>query len=171
MSRLLWATVYLVAVFGAVLARSAHADLIVDVKPISAVGGATIDLTNNRVVVESAGAVITLGIYAQIIGNDQNTTNDGLLKLAGGIISSAPSGPVRGVVGTIGGVTLAPLFTGPLSQIGAQADLDGSGDLDWGSTNHNLVQAGSHQSVPQHPILFGIKRGKLHALSLHLPIR
>jgi len=132
MARPLVALGLILSVFGGVLLPSAQADLIIDIKPISAVGGATIDLINNRVIVESPGAVITFGIYANITGADAVTTNEGLVSCAGGILSTAPAAGVRGVVGTIGNVALATAYTASGSSPGLQNDLNGLGDLDWG---------------------------------------
>ena len=133
MLRPLVAVGLLFSVFGGVLLPFAQADLIIDIKPISAVGGATIDLVNNRVIVDSPGAVITLGIYANIIGSDADTTNDGLISLFGGILSSAPTVGVRGVIGTIGNVALHANFTGTGAVPGGPlTNRDGTGDLDWG---------------------------------------
>jgi len=136
MLRPLVAVGFLFSVFGGVLLPSAQADLIIDIKPISAVGGATIDLINNRVTVESAGAVITLGIYANTTGADGNTANDGITSFFGGILSTAAGAGTRGVVGTIGNVALASAYTASGSQVGAANDLNGSGDLDWGGLSH-----------------------------------
>ncbi len=136
MARLLVAAALVVCVVGALLAPAAYADLIIDIKPISAVGPATIDLINNRVTVEGPGAVITLGVYANILGADDVTTNDGLVQLAGGFLSTALGAGPRGVVGNIGNVALAAPYTGSGSQPGSPNNLDNSGDLDWGGLVH-----------------------------------
>ena len=116
-------------------APPADAELIVDLKVIGVSGSATVDPGSDgtRVFVTGPDAVITVGIFANIRGADGNFANEGLVSLAGGILSSAPAGEPRGVIGTIGSVARSAMYTALGSQDGAANDLDGGlGDLDWG---------------------------------------
>jgi hypothetical protein len=109
--------------------------LIIDVRAISATGGAIV-VNSKNVDVTSAtpGDVISFSIFALISGQDADPSNEGLLQCAGSFLSpnDALDGSVRGNL--LGTRTLL-VWNGPGSSNGMQANLDADGDLDLGSNN------------------------------------
>lgn len=88
--------------------------------------------------VSSVGQRIDFEVWATVTGNDSNNTNEGLQIAIGSLLSSNVAGGSAG--GTITAAVSSP-FTANGSSSGAQADLDGDGDLDVGS-NNNAKDAG-----------------------------
>jgi len=85
--------------------------------------------------VTKAGQQFDLQVWANVTGSDSNTHNDGLNAIMGSFTSPNVAGGSASV--NLSAEPLSP-FTGTASDPGAQADLDGDGDLDVGSNNPAL---------------------------------
>jgi Ca2+-binding RTX toxin-like protein len=97
---------------------------------------ATIDLRTTsggkNVTLSGVGQVINLDVWAVVQGADNDATNDAFQSAHGSFLSSDVGGGAA--AGTLSATVLSP-FDATSSQNGAQADLDGDGDLDVGSNN------------------------------------
>jgi hypothetical protein len=81
------------------------------------------------------GQVVNLELFAVVTGADANASNEGYQNGWGSILSKSVSGATN-LKGTLA-ATLTPTFNANSAQPGAQADLDGDGDLDVGSNDAN----------------------------------
>ena len=141
-------TMLLGAAAAAGVGAAANAALVIDVRAVSATGGAvvqnakTVDVTN-----AGPGAVINFEVFALVSGQDGDTANDGIISFAGSFLSGT---------GTVarGNMTAArdAQMMGFGGSNGLAQDLDGDGDLDVGSNTdgsaNNFFSARAN-SAPQ----------------------
>ena len=124
-------TLVLAATVALGLCRSAQSVLRVDLR-VTSVEGPAIVHNSQSVLVMGMGARINMDIWAQIIGSNANSLDDGLISLSGSVVSDhVELGYLRGTISA----ELVSAFTAAGSSVGLQQDLDGDGDLDVGSNN------------------------------------
>jgi hypothetical protein len=112
------------------LATQAKATVTIDVRAISATGGAVVKDDRN-VVVSAIGQIVRFQAYAHILGNDGNITNEGFQSTICSFVETRDSS-LWEARGDMSAPSRLPPFNAQTSQDGHVVDVNGDGDKDIG---------------------------------------
>ena len=108
-----------------------EAALVIDVRAVSADGGGMVN--NPKWVTPGAvGSTITFNVFAMMTGNNGDTSDEGIVSVAGSFLTTDGGAGTRGHLAAF----RSPGMMGTGGSNGVQIDLDGDGDLDVGSNNN-----------------------------------